>query len=116
MGAHGGLKAGRTGYPQVQDADITVHAYGWYEDEVFLVDVESEAIMNSSVVEVKPFLISRNTLGNGNRNSKSSQMRKVGIFKVNFLWRQMVVVMIYVDGGCQELPNERKNMKTGLRG
>ena len=26
----------------------------------------------------------------------------------------MVVVMIYVDGGCQELPNELKNVKNGL--
>ena len=28
-----------------------------------------------------------------------------------FGWRLMVVVMIYVDGGCQELPNELKNTK-----
>jgi hypothetical protein len=35
------------------------------------VDVEAEAMMSGGVVDVEPSLISRNTLGNGNRNSKS---------------------------------------------
>ena len=39
--------------------------------EVADVDVEAEAMMSSGVVDVEPSLISRNTLGNGNRNSKS---------------------------------------------
>ena len=43
-------------------------------------------------------------------------MRKVGVFVMIFGWRLMVVVMIYVDGGCQELPNEPKNTKTDLGG
>ena len=38
--------------------------------EVVDVDVESVAMMSGGVVDVEPFLISRNTLGNGNRNSK----------------------------------------------
>ena len=37
------------------------------------VDVEAEAMMSGTVVDVEPFLISRNTLGNGNRNSKSQR-------------------------------------------
>ena len=31
-----------------------------------VVDVESVAMMSGGVVDVEPFLISRNTLGNGN--------------------------------------------------
>ena len=34
------------------------------------VDVEAEVMMSGGVVDVEPSLISRNTLGIGNRNSK----------------------------------------------
>lgn len=39
--------------------------------EVADVDVEAKEMMSGGIVDVEPSLIIRNTLGNGNRNSKS---------------------------------------------
>jgi len=47
-----GYQCNGKGYVQVV-IEVTVLAYGWYEGEVVIVDVESLAMMNSRDVDVK---------------------------------------------------------------
>lgn len=56
--------------------EVTVLAYGCgVKGEEVVVDDESEAMMSGGDVDVEPFLISQNTLGNGNRKLKISNVK-----------------------------------------
>jgi hypothetical protein len=61
--------------------EVTALAYGWrcQNGEVDVVDDGSVAKMSGGDVVVEPSLSSRNTLGNGNRNSNSQRTKRVKI-------------------------------------